>query len=412
MNELQRIVDAYAEGRARGERMALATVVHVEGSAYRRPGARMLITESGSITGTISGGCLERDVAERAVQVMASCAALTVEYDTRGDEDIVWGLGLGCNGVVRVLIESLHAGGAGACSLEFIGECLRARKYGVAATVVAQNTKLTESAEQSIKVGERLLLEEKRGVRGALLSDASLATRMREDALEILACKRGAMRAYETNDGRTEIFYDVIMPPRQLVVFGAEQDALPLVHQAQSLGWHITIVDTRARPATRERFAAADEVLLCRAADVAARVSLTENSAAVVMTHNYLDDVELLRALLPSPVCYLGILGPRARTSKLLAEIGVNAFGLAETGFARLHGPIGIDIGAETPEEIALSIVAEIRAVCAERGGGFLRDRDAPIHDEGAAGRVLINAATGPHGRLSESTPLIVCHST
>jgi xanthine/CO dehydrogenase XdhC/CoxF family maturation factor len=412
MNELQRIVDAYAGGRARGERMALATVVSVEGSAYRRPGARMVIEENGNTTGTISGGCLERDVAERAAQVLKTHGARTLEYDTRGDEDIVWGLGLGCNGVVRVLLESLHEGGAGARALEFIAGCLRARKYGVLATVVAQDVKPPRSVEQAVKAGERLLLDEQLNVCGAPLADVELDARIGADALEMLACKRAALRAYETSAGRTEIFYDVITPPRPLVVFGAEQDALPLVRQAQGLGWHVTVVDTRARPATGERFAQADEVLLCRAADVAARVSLTENTAAVVMTHNYPDDVELLRTLLPSPACYLGILGPRARTSKLLVEIGVNAFGLADARCARLHSPIGMDIGAETPEEIALSIVSEIKAVCAARGGGFLRDRNAPIHEERAAEPVRMKAANGSHVRLSESAPLIVCHST
>lgn len=412
MNELQRIVDAYAEGRAWGERMTLATVVSVEGSAYRRPGARMVITESGGTTGTISGGCLERDVAERAAQVMASRAARTVEYDTRGDEDIVWGLGLGCNGVVRVLLESLHEGSTGARALEFISECLQARKSGLLATIIAQDVQQAGGSEQTVKAGVRLLLDEQLNVCGATLADAELGARIRADALEMLACKRAALRAYDTNAGRTEIFYDVIMPPRPLVVFGAEQDALPLVRQAQTIGWHVTVVDTRVRPATGERFAEADEVLLCRAADVAAQVSLTENTAAVVMTHSYLDDIELLRTLLPSPACYLGILGPRARTSKLLAEIGVSAFGLANDRCARLHSPIGMDIGAETPEEIALSIVSEIKAVCAARGGGFLRDRNAPIHEERTAEPVLVKATSGSHVRLSESASPSVCHST
>jgi xanthine dehydrogenase accessory factor len=411
MNELQAIVDAYTEGRERGERMALATIVSVEGSAYRRPGARMLITESGATFGTISGGCLERDVVERAVGVMKAGSARIVEYDTRGNEDIVWGMGLGCNGVVRVLLESLHRESSGERALQFIAQCLHARKNGVLATIIARRVSPAREMESTVEVGERLLLDDQLNIRSAIVRDEPLAERIRETALEILARQRTAMRSYETSDGRIEIFLDLIMPPRPLVIIGAEHDAIPLVHLARTLGWHVTVVDTRTRLATRERFAAAHEILLCRAADVASRVSLTENTAAVLMTHNYLDDVELLGTLLPSPVCYLGVLGPRQRTIKLLEELGWNACGAEGPKCARLHSPIGMDIGAETPEEIALSIVAEIKAVCAAREGGFLRDRNAPIHDERGA-EAASQEAAHDHLSMSMSTPLAGCYSS
>jgi xanthine/CO dehydrogenase XdhC/CoxF family maturation factor len=412
MNELQSIVDAYAETRARGEHAALATIVCVEGSAYRRPGARMLIAESGYTVGTISGGCLERDVAERAFKVMESGAARLVEYDTRGNEDIVWGLGLGCNGVVRVLLESLLEGSAGARALQFIADCLQARQSGVCATVIETVADKKNTGCLAVEVGERLLFDEQLNVCGQSLSDERLAARIREDALEILASRRAAWRSYETVEGHAEIFFDVIMPPRPLVIFGAEHDAAPLVHQARILGWHITVVDTRTRRATRERFIEADEIVLCRAQEVAARVSLTENTAAIVMTHNYLDDVELLRALLPSPVCYLGILGPKQRTLKLLEEINADDFGLANSQLARLHSPIGMDIGAETPEEIALAIVAEIKAVCTTRSGGFLRERNAPIHDAAGSEPAPVEASLEPHVSTGESAALMTCRSS
>jgi xanthine dehydrogenase accessory factor len=412
MNELQSITRAYAQACARGERAALATVVSVEGSAYRRPGARMLMTESGRTVGTISGGCLERDVAERAQQVMETRAALMVEYDTRGNEDIVWGLGMGCNGVVRILLESLHEGSHAARALQFISDCLRARECGLLATVIAGNESLSGGEDYAFEVGERMLFDEELNVCGQSLAGGELAARVREDALEILAGKRALMRSYEEGRVRTEIFFDVIMPPRALVIFGAEQDAVPLVRPARSLGWHVTVIDTRARKATKERFKEADEVVLCRAEDVAARVSLTENTAIVVMTHNYLDDVELLRALLPSPVCYLGVLGPKQRTSKLLEEIGADCFGLADSQFAGLHSPIGMDIGAETPEEIALAIICEIKAVCAGREGGFLRDRNAPIHDEREPEPASIEVSIETYASTREGASPVACHSS
>jgi xanthine/CO dehydrogenase XdhC/CoxF family maturation factor len=412
MNELQAIVAAYAEACRRGERAALATVVGVEGSAYRRPGARMLINASGRTTGTISGGCLERDVSQRAARVMESRVAQIVEYDTRGSEDIVWGLGLGCNGVVRILLESLHAGSSGERALPFISDCLRACRSGVLATVIAGTVNAEGSEDNPFRVGERLLLDAELNICGPSLADELLVARIREDAPEILAGKRAAIRSYEAGQGHTEVFFDVIRPPRALVVFGAEQDAVPLVHLARTLGWHVTVVDARARSATRERFAEADKVVLCRAEEIATRVSLTQDTAAVVMTHSYLVDVELLRALLPSPVCYLGVLGPKQRTSKLLEEIGGDASGLADSQGARFHSPIGIDLGAETPEEIALSIISEIKAVCAARGGGFLRDRNAPIHGEHVPERAAVTVSVEPFASPAESTSPATCQSS
>ncbi|MDT5294198.1 MAG: xanthine dehydrogenase accessory factor [Acidobacteriota bacterium] len=413
MNELQAIVAAYAEASARGERTALATIVGVEGSAYRRPGARMLIAGNGRTTGALSGGCLERDVAERAARVLKTRGPEVVEYDTRGSEDIVWGLGLGCSGVVRILLESLHAGSHGERALRFISDCLQARGSGVLATVIAGNVKAEGCEYRPFAVGERLLLDASMNICGPPLADGLPAARIREDALEILAGKRAASRSYEAGRGHIEIFFDVITPPRPLVIFGAEHDAVPLVHLARMLGWHVTVVDARARGATRERFAEADEVVLCGVEEVAARVSLTEDTAAVVMTHNYPIDVELLRVLLPSPVRYLGVLGPKQRTSKLLEEISGGASAPADSQHARLHSPTGIDLGAETPEEIALSIISEIKAVCAARGGGFLRDRNAPIHVERLPDPATVKVSIEPFAsRPSEGATLAACRSS
>jgi xanthine/CO dehydrogenase XdhC/CoxF family maturation factor len=388
VNELQSVVDAYVEARARGERAALATVVGVVGSAYRRPGARMLITGGGRAAGSISGGCLERDVAERAARVMETGAARVVEYDTRGDEDVVWGLGLGCNGVVRVLIESLHEGGSAARALRFIGGRLRERRPGVLATVIRAPEATRESgaryegaAYRFDRLGERLPLDEsesdRRDDQGA---GGGLVARIREDARAALAAGRAAARVYGSGADRIEVFFDLIRCPRPLVIFGAEHDADHVARLARGVGWHVTVVDTRAREASRRRFAAADEVVLCRAGEVASRVALSRETAAVVMTHNYLDDAELLRALLPSPARYVGVLGPKRRTEKLLEELRAGGEPPARAQLARLHAPVGIDIGAETPEEIALSIVAEIKAACDARPAGFLRDGLGPIH--------------------------------
>jgi xanthine dehydrogenase accessory factor len=281
MTETQAIIEASRRAAERNVRSALATVVRVEGSAYRRPGARMFVTETGERTGVLSGGCLEGDVAERALQVIETGRSVVVTYDTTSDDDIVWGLGIGCRGVVQVLIEP--------------------------------------------------------------------AVDLRLD----------------------------VEPPVPLVICGAGDDALPLVALAQNLGWHTTVVDTRSRAATIERFAQADEVVLCRAEEVSNRLRLTEKSVVVTMTHNYLHDLELLRTLLQTPLRYLGCLGPRQRTEKLLTDLADEVSGIY---LGQLYAPAGLDIGAETPMEVAFSIVAEINAVLSGREGGLLRKRKGPIH--------------------------------
>jgi xanthine/CO dehydrogenase XdhC/CoxF family maturation factor len=185
------------------------------------------------------------------------------------------------------------------------------------------------------------------------------------------------VKRFELDRGTIEVFFEVIEPPVPLVIFGAGDDALPLVALARSLGWHTTLVDTRARALTVERFSQADAVMLCRAEDVSERLRLTHNTVAVVMTHNYLNDLELLRTLLQTPLRYLGCLGPRHRTEKLLTDLADQKSGIY---LGQLYAPAGLDIGADTPTEVAFSIVAEINAVLSGREGGLLRQRKGPIH--------------------------------
>ncbi|HEU4796196.1 MAG TPA: XdhC family protein, partial [Pyrinomonadaceae bacterium] len=187
------------------------------------------------------------------------------------------------------------------------------------------------------------------------------------------------VKRFDLDQGTIEVFFEVIEPPVPLVIFGAGDDALPLVELARSLGWHTTLVDTRARTLTLERFTHADEVVLCRAEDAGERLRLTNKTVAVVMTHNYLHDLELLRTLLQTPLRYLGCLGPRHRTEKLLADLD-DRMEVSSVRLGQLYTPAGLDIGADTPTEVAFSIVAEINAVLRGREGGLLRKRKGPIH--------------------------------
>src|SRR5229473_2252159 len=375
VTERQSIIEAYWRASAENVRAALATVVRVEGSAYRRPGARMVITETGRTSGVLSGGCLEGDVRERAVRVMRTGSSTLVKYDTTADDEIVWGLGLGCNGIVHVLIEP--ASDRTDHLVRFLDACSKGQDRAAFATVIRSE------GVAEVALGTRLFLYPD----GISESDADLPERIMQQILTDLhaAVRSGVSSVTHFGaDAAVEIFIEVVEPQVPLVIFGAGADAVPLVEMARQLGWHTTVVDTHARSRSLERFANADAVILCRPEEVSARVTLTESTAVVIMTHNYIHDVEVLNTLFNKPARYVGCLGPRRRTERLLSEVPC-AFVVGRSSLGHLHAPVGMDLGAETPSEIALSIAAEILAVLRGRSGGFLHSRRGSIHCDAPA---------------------------
>ena len=383
MNEVRALVEAFDAANAAGERCALATVVSVEGSSYRRPGARMLVCEGGATTGTISAGCLESDVLEHAKRVIRTGEAVLVEYDTASTSDeMAWGLGLGCNGIVRVLVESLASG---SLYIEALRRSCVVHTDAVSvsvATVYQYMPSESVSAAARIETGARLLINEKGDIGIEKLSDCMAA--LLEG--EVRAVSRGEVtpgsRTFDVDGGVVKVFIETLLPPIPLVVFGAGQDALPVVELARNLGWQTEIVDPQVRPASLSRFAAADRVTLARPEEVAAQVSITPRTLALLMSHNYSHDLILLKFLLASPARYIGVMGPRKRTERMLSELAANegTHRLEDRDMARLYSPAGLDIGANAPAEIALSIVAEMRAVLEGRSGGMLRERRVAIH--------------------------------
>ena len=387
MNELQAIVEAWTRLQDAGETALLATVVKTEGSTYRRPGARMLFTRAGWMAGSISGGCLESDILQSAWERTQHGSAL-VTYDSTAHEDIVWGFGLGCNGIVQVLLERLSAEDS---TLTFLADCLAARHTGVIATVLqAEGTK-------SVAVGDRLMLYEdgREGGKLAKHGRSAEADNLRCFVLDGIAeawqSDRPITRFYtqpnyapsreeEENNFCAEIGFERITPPRPLVILGAGQDALPVAQLAKQMGWHVTVVDPRSLDATPARFSVADAVIGCAPDALRERVPLDAQTFALLMTHNFLQDADLLTRLLASPARYIGVLGPKKRLERLLAHLADEGVTLTLEQRARLHGPVGLDIGADNPAEIALSILAEMQAVAANRTGAMLRDRDAPLH--------------------------------
>jgi len=373
MKELQSIVEATAEAEERGMETLLATVVQVEGSAYRRPGAHLLVTEEGPRAGSISGGCLERDLFERARVLARAGLPALVTYNT-SDDDIIFGTGAGCRGVVRILVERPGCDGR-PDPVAFIKECLARRCRGILATVCQADGAVAAAC------GDRLLLHQG-GDATDDIRDADLRSQIARDAEDALTLSRSATKTYSLASGRVDVFFDVIRPPASLVVCGAGRDAFPLVRLARELGWHVVVVDWRPALATRDRFPWAHEVVLAAPEALPKRVRLDGDAAALVMTHNYLQDRALLAQLLPSPVRYIGMLGPRDRTHELLLELQGEGMPWDDAQAARVYAPVGLDIGAEEPEAIALAILAEIQAVLADRPGGSLRHRAGPIHLE------------------------------
>ncbi|MDY6898111.1 MAG: XdhC family protein [Cyanobacteriota bacterium] len=365
MKELRNIISVIEDLEKTNE-TAIATLVKVSGSTYRSPGARMLINAEGNTIGAISGGCLESDVFEKAQAVIESENPIVIKYDTTSEEDMIWGLGLGCQGIAYVLIEALEE--TKLQEIAFIKKCLSTRTYGAIATIISVEDK------SEIQLGQRLLLGDETIINN--LSNDNLLTEVLSDTKTALQQNNSILKEYHLAGKKIEVFIEVIQPPLSLIVFGAGYDVLPLVNFSKQLGWDTTVVDNRQREASQKRFEQADKILLSAPDDILENIEITELTVAVVMSHNYLDDLEMLKLLLPSKLKYLGILGPKKRTNRILEELEEEKI----TVNANIHSPVGLDIGADNAEEIALSIVSEIQAVTSQRNAGFLRNRNAPIH--------------------------------
>lgn len=368
MSEIGDVLAAIESLSGKGERMALATIVAVRGSTYRRPGARLLVPEEGAPVGNLSGGCLEGDVADMARVVMREGRARLAGWDLTADDDDVWGLGLGCNGAIEVFIEPAEKAAEAAGALR---AALEEERPISLVTVL-------ESSRDGVESGARIVVRPDESSEGTL-GDPELDAVAVEAAIAQLRAERSEVRAL--SDG-VRAFVEVLDPPLRLVVCGAGHDAIPLVRAAAVLGWNATVVDDRQVFLTSERFPGASSFVSVEdPAEAAKAAGVDERTYAIVMTHNFLRDKEYVRSLLGSPAAYVGMLGPAARTERLLAELRDEGVEIDGDQRDRVHGPAGLDLGGEGPEEIAAAIVAEIVAVKRRRSGGFLKDRPGPIHD-------------------------------
>ncbi|MGZ8606240.1 MAG: XdhC family protein [Actinomycetota bacterium] len=374
MSELTDVLSAIESLSARGDRLALATIVAVRGSTYRRPGARLLVPEEGDLVGNISGGCLENDVADVARIVMREGSARIVSFDLTADDDAVWGWGLGCNGAFELFVEPADKAAEVAGALRM---ALEEERPICMVTIL-------DSTAPGVAQGDRILVRPG-GATDRTFGDEALDRAARDVALELLASERSEIR--ELADG-VRAFVEVLEPPLRLLVCGAGHDAAPLVKQAAALGWNPVVVDDRPEFLTLERFPEAAGLVLVERPDKMAEVAnVDERTFVVVMTHNFLRDKEYVRSLLSSPTRRVAMLGPAVRTQRLLDELAEEGVEIDDRDRERLRGPAGLDLGAEGPEEIAAAICAEIVAVKRGRGAGFLKDRPGPIHERHAPAR-------------------------
>lgn len=371
MSEIVDVLSAIETLRARGEKMALATVVASQGSTYRRPGARLLVAESGDLIGNISGGCLDNDIRREAKEVMAGKGARLIDFDLTADDEAVWGWGLGCNGALEVFVEPPeHAA-------EVIGALKKALEERRTIGLV---TVLTATVP-GVEPGARLLVHPDGRTEGSL-GDTDLEALGAEAALEALKSRKAGRRTLDVNGkGEASAFIEPLEPPVRLLICGAGEDVIPLVRLAAAIGWETVLADDREQLLNHERFPEATQfVVLPNAADVVKEAGVDRLTASIVMSHNYVRDQDYLRALLGTDVIYIGMLGPKARLRRLLPDLAKEGIHPSEEDERKIHGPAGLDVGAEGPEEIAWAVIAEIMAVRSGRTAGFLKNREGPTH--------------------------------
>ena len=362
MKEHEQILELWSEAESAGEEAVLATVVKTQGSSYRLSGARLLLTRSGRRAGSISGGCLEDDLVKKAWWLTEAGPAIR-RYDTTPEGEITREYGLGCNGIIHVFLERLAPGRARL--LELLREVRSSR---TPATVV-------HILQPTAEAGKRLIVDTNGRVEHNLL-DPALEKWLLQTAKEQSAGSQG--RAHFFN-GTHEIFAETIAPPIRLLIFGAGDDAVPLTQLARYLGWQVHVYDSRAHYARGEKFPSAHQVSVLKL-DESAEIETDGWTAAVVMSHSYSQDLERIRSLSGRGLPYLGVLGPQKRTRQLLEDAGLDQSRVRST----LRSPMGLDIGADGPEQVALAVAAEIQAVLNGRGGGALYQRNGSIHASGA----------------------------
>ncbi|MDB5247566.1 MAG: XdhC family protein [Segetibacter sp.] len=367
MKEIKAIVNAYNSIDFSTVKAAMATVARVEGSSYRRTGARMLVQDNGTYLGGISGGCLEGDALRRAQKAIAQNKPSVITYDTTTDDGHQIGAGLGCNGIIDVLFTPLVS--------EDQHNPVRLLSALTETRVPRVIVSITGCHEKPDVLGKTLLFENDEQFNHAF-AIGNIATSVLSDIKNALASQTSSTKTYDSPLGVIKVFIELILPVTHLVIYGSNYDIHTVVRIAKEIGWNVTVVTNTAK-ADKSLFSAASRIINNKGQE---KPMIDRHTAVLLMEHDYKTDFGNLRYALQTSASYIGLLGPRKRSRKMFDALMNEGNHVSEEDLQRIYSPAGLDIGAATPEEIALSIVAEIRSHFAGREGMSLRLRQGTIY--------------------------------
>ena len=374
MKEVKTIVENLKISNSKGLKAALATVVKVYGSSYRRPGARMLIREDGFWFGSVSGGCLEGDVISKAKEVMKTGKSQLFKYDTRQNAKNAFGMGYGCNGLLEILIEPIDYNENNQ-SLSILNHLLTVQGLqGLSTIYYSEDDEITTLGERYHSNGT------------GFIRNAALAQLVENDLKTAIEVNETLSKTYKIDSKKVKVLHEVFQPKLNILIYGAVFHVIPFMRIANELGYNVHVTDSFDPIQPVWNFPNSDEITIMDEAEVNVLIENTPNLAVVFLTHNFFYIKEELPKVLKSDAPYIGILGSRKKTQKILREAEVNDDNYSTSELAKIHYPIGLDIGANTPEEIALSIIAEIRAFFSNKTGESLKKSDGFIHKKVVTG--------------------------
>lgn len=370
MKEIRAIINAYDNINKATTKAALATVVRVEGSSYRRTGARMLVMDDGVWIGGISGGCLEGDALKRARIAITKSSASLITYDTTEDDAHQIGVGLGCNGIIDVLFTPLNYENE-INPVEILKTCVNTNRQ----THILVTVNDVEG-EWNVRAGE--VIEYTGPASLEIFSDADLEKQLNEKINQQAEKNKSSPVEFELQGGKKiSLFIEILLPEIHLVLMGSQYDVYPLARLTKEMGWQVTVVANPLK--INPTFAKTIDQVVANEQFI--EIPFDEHTAIILMSHDYQTDKKNLPKALQTVSPYIAMLGPRIRSEKIFRELEDENLPISDEDMKRIYAPAGLDIGALTPEEIALTLLAEIRAVFSKREGGFLRLRSAPIHE-------------------------------
>jgi len=375
MREIDAIVAAYKNLKNEQVQCVLATVVQVEGSSYRRAGARMLVDEFGNLTGSISGGCLEGDALRKALHALHHQKNKLVTYDTSDEDDAVIGAQLGCNGVIKVLFEAInYQVEKNPCELL----AMAVHEQQKAAILIEFN--LDETKEQVGTTGLIYSEEKKNTISG-------IPENMILKAVEVIKQAQSSLVQIASNTNRRHLFIEYYEPALKLVLVGAGNDAMILSRQAELLGWKVLVADGRPTHANSQRFSSGCQIIVTKPEETLNHIKIDDRCYFVLMSHNYHYDLAVLQVLLDiNVVPYIGILGPLKKWDRMKEDLLMAGMEITNEHEEKIHAPIGLELGAETPAEIGLSVLAEVQKVLTRTNGQSLKFKKSPIHNRKPVG--------------------------